>query len=199
MKGFNVLNDFQNLKFKSSNSSEIESALSLLKTLGYSECESGFNVSDVVKDNGFCAWDDGELTEGWLDIHDGFNQVTLEDLKEMVGECERCDSFMVSWEKVFGEKFADSVYKAVKQNKDNAMKKDSVFTLERLLGCEVKINSTSGGVNKGHISKIMWDKIVFVSCGYHFEIADVNDLTFFTEDGDELTFDEYVQLYYPKG
>ena len=46
------------------------------------------------------------------------------------------NNFTVTWEQVFGEKFIDSVSKAVKQNTDNAVENDT-FALNRLLGCEV--------------------------------------------------------------
>lgn len=195
------LNSFKNLKFKSVNNSDIEDALSLLKTLGYSEHESGFSVFDAVEHGGFCAWDDGLVTEGWLD-DDNFEQVTLEDLKEMVGETNRCNNvlsnnFTVAWEQVFGEKFIDSVYKAVKQNKGKTMKKDN-FTLERLLGCEVLFGDTLYHVHYIYYAGTVGHLVLETDIRRAY-VSDFSLLTFFTEDGDELTFDEYVQLYYPKG
>ena len=50
-------------------------------------------------------------------------------------------NFTVAWEQVFGEKFINSVIKAMKQNKENTVKKDN-FILERLLGCEVLFGDT---------------------------------------------------------
>lgn len=71
------------------------------------------------------------------------------------------------------------------------------FTLERLLGCEVKINYS--GVT-GHVTDITNNGyFLHICCGSSFDVVSKYHLTFFTEDGDELTFDEYVQLYYPKG
>lgn len=74
---------------------------------------------------------------------------------------------------------------------------DNKFTLERLLGCEVKINYS--GVT-GCVTDIFDDGFfLYICCGDSFDVVSKYHLTFFTEDGDELTFDEYVQLYYPKG
>lgn len=198
MKG---LKGFRKLKFKSSNKYEIEDALVVLKKLGYSECESGFSISDAVMDDGICAWDDGEITEGWLD-DGGFEQVTLEGLKEMVGETNRCyntlsNNFTVVWEQVFGEKFIDSVCKAVKQNKDTIMKNDT-FTLKRLLGCEVLFDCTTYYVNYIYYEGEVGNLVLETDTRRAY-VSDLSLLTFFTEDDDEVTFDEYVQLYYPKG
>lgn len=72
--------------------------------------------------------------------------------------------------------------------------KDNIFTLERLLGCEVKIkySGVTGYVtditNNGHF--------LHICCGSSFDVVSKYYLTFFTEDGDELTFDEYVEMYY---
>lgn len=105
-------------------------------------------------------------------------------------------NFTVAWEQVFGEKFVDSVSKAIKQNNDSTMKNDT-FKLERLLGCEVKINYC--GVT-GYVTDIANNGyFLHICCGRIFDVVSKYHLTFFTEDGDELTFDEYVQLYYPKG
>ena len=103
------------------------------------------------------------------------------------------NNFTVTWEKVFGEKFVDSVSKAVNQNKDNNMKNDT-FTLERLLGCEVRINYS--GVT-GYVTDITSNgHFLRIYCGSSFDFVIKHDLTFFTENGDELTFDEYVEMYY---
>ena len=114
------------------------------------------------------------------------------------------NNFTVTWEQVFGEKFVDSVIKAVKQNtdivskavkhnKDNNMKNDT-FTLERLLGCEVRINYS--GVT-GYVADITSNgHFLRIYCGSSFDFVIKHDLTFFTEDGDELTFDDYVNMYY---
>lgn len=75
--------------------------------------------------------------------------------------------------------------------------KSGIFTLERLLGCEVKIKYS--GVT-GYVTDIIDDGcFLHICCGSSFDVVSKYYLTFFTEDGDELTFDEYVQLYYPKG
>lgn len=72
--------------------------------------------------------------------------------------------------------------------------KESVFTLERLLGCEVKINYS--GVT-GYVTDIVDDGVfLYICCGSNFDVVSKYYLTFFTEDGDELTFDEYVAMYY---
>ena len=116
------------------------------------------------------------------------------------------NNFTVTWEKVFGEKFVDSVSKAmkqntdivsktVKQNKENTMKNDT-FTLERLLGCEVKFTDPFGLTVTGNISKVRSSCLVHVTCDLFKGVVGVKNLTFFTEDGDELTFDEYVNMYY---
>ena len=201
MKEFNKVNEFKNLKFRSVSYNKIECAVQLLKKLGYGEIHNDFSVHDAAKHNGICAWDDGEITEGWLQ-DESFKSVTLEDLKEMVGETNRCDNtlsnnFTVAWEQVFGEKFIDSVSKAVKQNKDNTMKSDT-FTLERLLGCEVLFGDTLYHVNYIYYAGAVGHLVLETDTRRAY-VSDFNLLTFFTEDGDELTFDEYVQLYYPKG
>lgn len=75
--------------------------------------------------------------------------------------------------------------------------KGGIFTLERLLGCEVKINYS--GVT-GYVTDITNNgHFLHICCGSSFDVVSKYHLTFFTEDGDGLTFDEYVQLYYPKG
>lgn len=76
----------------------------------------------------------------------------------------------------------------------NSNVKDSVFTLERLLGCEVKINYS--GVT-GYVTDISNDGyFLHICCGSSFDVVSKHRLTFFTEDGDELVFDDYVKLYY---
>lgn len=105
------------------------------------------------------------------------------------------NNFTVTWEQVFGEKFVDSVSKAVKQNKSNAMKKDGVFTLERLLGCEVLFDNESYYVNYTYCASGVGHLILETDTRRAY-ISDFNLLTFFTEEGDELTFDEYVNKYY---
>lgn len=72
--------------------------------------------------------------------------------------------------------------------------KDNIFTLERLLGCEVKINYS--GVT-GYVTGITeGDIYLHICCGSSFDVVSKYHLTFFTEDGDELTFDDYVNMYY---
>ena len=127
----------------------------------------------------------------------------------MIYEYSRCNNnlsnnFTVTWEQVFGEKLVDSVSKAmkqntdivsktVKQNKTNTVKNDT-FKLERLLGCEVKINYS--GVT-GYVTDITSNgHFLRIYCGSSFDFVIKHDLTLFTEDGDELTFDEYVEMYY---
>lgn len=280
MKECNKLKDFKNLKFYSQDEQQILEAVSIFKKLGYRVVDGHFNINSAKENGGVCAWDDREITSGWL-ADDDFEQVTLEDLKEMVGEdkevlwlnketLEECyldkisvfpyhsswvkvpegatfatgdkdnflfrkdgwyyedgewvetnvllkhfpeyehiklfwvkgdikarilsNNFTVTWEKVFGEKFVDSVSKAVRQNKETTMKKDGVFTLERLLGCEVKINCS--GVT-GYVTDITNNGyFLHICCGSNFDVVSKHHLTFFTEDGDELTFDEYVNIYY---
>ena len=82
-----------------------------------------------------------------------------------------------------------------KQNKTNTVKNDT-FTLERLLGCEVKFISPFGITLNGHITRVRPSGIVCVNCDKFFGMIGTKSLTFFTEDGDELTFDEYVNKYY---
>lgn len=152
------MKEFNNLKFKSVIPQDILQAVGLLDKLGYEVVRNDFSVYDAASHNGICAWDDGEITEGWLD-DDNFEQVTLEDLKEMVGEGV----------------------------------KDNVFTLERLLGCEVSLHGEIGYICNtynyhGGVVHLLIDGCLASS--------KPSDLTFFTEDGDELTFDEYVSLYY---
>jgi len=72
--------------------------------------------------------------------------------------------------------------------------KENIFTLERLLGCEVKINYS--GVT-GYVTDITNNGyFLHICCGSSFDVVSKHRLTFFTEDGDELTFDEYVEMYY---
>lgn len=203
MKEFNELNKFKNLKFKSVTPQDILQAVGLLDKLGYEVVRNDFSVYDAASHNGVCAWDDGEITEGWLD-DDNFKQVTLEDLKEMVGEMvgetNKCNTtlsnnFSVAWEQVFGEAFIDSVIKAVKQNKDNTINNDK-FTLERLLGCEVEFSDPFGITVNGYVSKVRNSGLVHVTCDSFYGVEGAKNLTFFTEDGDELTFDEYVVMHY---
>jgi len=150
---------FKQLKFYSRDRQQILEALDLFEQLGYSVVDEGFNSEEAEEGEGLCAWDDGEITEGWLDDVN-FEQVTLEDLKEMVGEGS----------------------------------KDNIFTLDRLLGCEVKINYS--GVT-GYVTDIFDDGVfLHICCGDNFDVVSRYNLTFFTEDGDELKFDEYVERYY---
>lgn len=72
--------------------------------------------------------------------------------------------------------------------------KDSIFTLERLIGCEVLFEN-----RKLFIEDIVNDYIVEVGNKNYQDCARVSDLTFFTEDGDKLTFNGYVKRYYPFG
>lgn len=72
--------------------------------------------------------------------------------------------------------------------------KDNIFTIERLLGCEVKINYS--GIT-GYVTDIIDNGcFLHICCGNSFDVVSKYYLTFFTEDGDELTFDEYVNKYY---
>lgn len=69
---------------------------------------------------------------------------------------------------------------------------DNKFTLERLLGCEVKLFGERFYLSEESLRNMTiickkLDKDVEVGLGC---------LTFFTEDGDELTFDGYVTMYY---
>lgn len=195
------MKEFKNLKFKSVTPQDILQAVGLLDKLGYEVVRNDFSVYDAASHNGICAWDDGEITEGWLD-DDNFEQVALEDLKEMVGEMvgetNKCNTtlsnnFSVAWEQVFGEAFIDSVIKAVKQNRDSTINNDK-FTLERLLGCEVKINHS--GVT-GYVTDIIDNGYaLYICCGDSFDVVSKYYLTFFTEDGDEVAFEEYVSMYY---
>ena len=83
------MSEFKNLKFHSVIPQDILQAVGLFDKLGY-EAGCDFSADDAARHNGVCAWDDGEITEGWL-YDDNFYQVTLEDLKEMVGETDRCN------------------------------------------------------------------------------------------------------------
>ena len=204
------MKEFKQLKFYSQDEQKILEAVSIFKKLGYRVVDGHFNINEAKEHGGACVWDDREITSGWLD-DDNFEQVTLEELKEMVGEDSRCNNnlsnnFTVTWEQVFGEKFIDSVIKAmkqntdivsktVKQNKDNTMKNDT-FTLERLLGCETEFSDPFGRNVSGYISKVRNSGLVDVTCDLIKGVVGVKNLTFFTEDGDELTFDEYVEMYY---
>lgn len=73
--------------------------------------------------------------------------------------------------------------------------KDNIFTLERLLGCEVAYKGVNYWVTS--IYNISKGKHLILYNGTHLiYMPDLKLLTFFTEDGDELTFDEYLKMYY---
>ena len=140
-------------------------------------------------------YEDGEWVETnvLLKHFPEYEHIKLFWVKSDIKDSVLSSNFTVAWEQVFGEKFADSVSKAVKQNKENLMKKDN-FTLERLLGCEVKIKYS--GI-EGYVTDITNNGyFLHICCGSNFDVVSKHHLTFFTEDGDELTFDEYVQVYY---
>lgn len=73
--------------------------------------------------------------------------------------------------------------------------KDNVFTLERLLGCEVLFGDTLYHVNYIYHAGAVGHLVLETDTRRAY-VSDFNLLTFFTEDGDELAFDEYVELYY---
>lgn len=243
---------FKNLKFKSTNECEISEALSLLNKLGYSQHEY-FNIEDAVYHCGLCAWDDGDVTEGYLSDED-FKEVTVSELKEMVCRVENenmvlwlnketleecwlhpffCFIDMSLWVKVpdgatfatgdkdnfvfrkngwyydnqkgwwvatyayLGETYKHPLLKLFWVKGKQLDKSTDTFTLERLLGCEVVVRGCAGD-SKGYITKIInMFPTLQIDCGDYFELTNVKYLTLFTEDGDELTFDEYVNMYYP--
>lgn len=73
--------------------------------------------------------------------------------------------------------------------------KENIFTLERLLGCEVLFENRYQS-SKGYITSVGDGCSVTLGCGVIITVPNISNLTFITEDGDELTFDEYVKLYY---
>lgn len=241
------MNEFKNLKFKSVTPQDILQAVGLLDKLGYEVVRNDFSVYDAASHTGICAWDDGEITEGWLD-DDNFEQVTLEELKEMVGENKSVlwlnketlkerwlhpyfcfidpslwvevpegatfatgdkDNFVFrkdGWYYENGEWVETNVllkhfpeYEYLKLLWVKSGVKDNIFTLKRLLGCEVEFIDPFGINVNGYISKVRNSGLVHVTCDMINGVVGAKTLTFFTEDGDELTFDEYVQLYYPEG
>lgn len=243
MKTFNELREFKKFGFKSNDEQEITTAVKLLEKLGYELFRNDFSLNDAAKHNGVCAWDDGEITEGWLAV-DGFAQVTLEDLKKMVGEDkevlwlnietlkEKCLNSWVclkgfEWVKVpDGATFATGdkgkfVFRKDGWYYDNQegewvegdvtiqnlrthelvklfwvkSDKDNTFTLKRLLGCEVLFGDTIYYVIYIYYSGAV-GQLVLENDTRRAYVSDFNLLTFFTEDGDELTFDEYVEMYY---
>lgn len=107
------------------------------------------------------------------------------------------NNFTIAWEQVFGEAFVDSVIKAAKQNREGVVKND-IFTLERLLGCGVLFGDTLYYVHYIYHAGIVGHLVLETDTRRAY-VSDFNLLTFFTEDGDDLTFDEYVKLYYPFG
>ena len=73
--------------------------------------------------------------------------------------------------------------------------KDNVFTLERLLGCEVLFGDTLYHVNYIYYAGTVGHLVLETDTRRAY-VSNLSLLTFFTEDGDELTFDEYVAMYY---
>lgn len=73
--------------------------------------------------------------------------------------------------------------------------KKNSFTLERLLGCEVAFENDFV-LSKGYVSSVDNGFYVTIGIGVIVNVKEMSPLTFFTEDGDELTFDEYVNMYY---
>ena len=119
------MNNFKQYKFNSDKPYEIILAVEVFKKLGYTVQDRNLDILQAIEYSGICTWDDGEITEGYLE-YNTHEDITLEELKEIVCEAsslsvmtERCNSFTVSWEQVFGEKFVDSVSKAVKLNREN--------------------------------------------------------------------------------
>ena len=255
-KKIKSLKGFKNLSFYSQDSNQILEALRLLHKLDYSTIDGCFNIEDAVTHNGLCAWSDGDISEGWLIGNAGLRQVTLKELKEMVGEGKE-----VLWlnietleERVIndGKKFYSDVWVKVPDgatfatgDKDNFVfrkdgwyynnqkgwwvkgsitikdvckhklatmfwvgeiskeenkpaNKGEVFTLERLIGCEVLFDNESYYVIYVYYTHQI-GHLVLENDSRRAYISDFNYLTFFTEYGGVLTFDEYVQLYYPKG
>lgn len=247
MKEFN---EFKKLKFQSVIPQDILQAVGLLEKLGY-EAGSDFSTDDAAKHNGVCAWDDGEITEGWLDKYAGFEQVTLWELKGMVGENTnnevlwlnkntleekylRARVFLrgIGWVKVpDGATFATGDRDNLVFRKDgfyydnmcdswnksfvtlenistyNALKllwvkgeylwgvSGNKFTLERLLGCEVLFDNESYCVKSIYYTQQI-GHLVLENNSRRIYVSNFNHVTFFTEDGNELTFDEYVAMYY---
>ena len=246
MKEFSKLNEFKNLKFHCVIPQDILQAVELLGKIGY-EAEDGFSADDAAKHNGVCAWDDGEVTEGWLDAN-GFEQVTLEGLKEMVGAIK--NNQLVLWlnnetlEERYLDKFSVFPYHSswievpdgatfATGDKDNFIfrkdgwyydeqnggwvetnvflkhfpeykyiklfwvkgDQDNTFTLKRLLGCEVLFGDTLYHVNYIYYAGAVGHLVLGTDTRGAY-VSDLSLLTFFTEDGDELTFDEYVAMYY---
>ena len=60
----------------------------------------------------------------------------------------------------------------------------------------MKFSSPFGITVNGYISKVRNSGLVHVTCDLFKGVVGAKSLTFFTEDGDELTFDEYVNMYY---
>lgn len=248
MKKFNKLKGFKNLKFYSQDEKQILEAVSIFKKLGYRVVDGFFNINEAKEHGGVCVLDDGEITSGWL-ADDDFEQVTLEDLKGMVGAIKNnqlvfwlnketleeryLDKFSVflyrsSWVEVpEGATFATGDKDSFTFRKDGwyydnqkgwwikgdvnlqdlckhefvklfwvkSDIKDNVFTLERLLGCEVLFENSYGS-SKGYITSVGDGCSVTLNEGVIITLPNMSRLTFFTEDGDELTFDEYVSMYY---
>ena len=245
MKELNKLKDFKNLKFYSQDEQQILEAVSIFKKLGYRVVDGHFNINSAKEHGGVCVWNDREITSGWL-ADDDFEQVTLEDLKEMVYDEKEVlwlnketleerylDKFSVlpyrcSWVKVpEGATFATGdrdnfVFRKDGWYYDNQTGwwvkgdvtiknlhthefvklfwvkngvKENLFTLERLLGCEVFF-ANGYQSSKGYITSVENDCSVTLNYGGIITVPNVSSLTFFTEDGDELTFDEYVSMYY---
>ena len=139
------MNNFKQYKFNSHISSEILEAAELFGKLGYTVQNDNLDILQALQYEGICTWDDTYITEGYLFLSDEHEDITLEELKEMVCEAsslsvmtEQCNSFTVSWEQVFGEKFVDSVSKAVKLDRENTGA--LCYQYKRLLGVQFNKN-----------------------------------------------------------
>lgn len=73
--------------------------------------------------------------------------------------------------------------------------KDNIFILERLLGCKVLFGDALYHVNYIYYAGTVGHLVLETDTRRAY-VSDLSLLTFFTEDGDELTFVEYVNMYY---
>ena len=78
------MNNFKQYKFNSHISSEILEAAELFGKLGYTVQNDNLDILQALQYEGICTWDDTYITEGYLFLSDEHEDITLEELKNIV-------------------------------------------------------------------------------------------------------------------